>query len=459
MNFAAIILAAGKGKRMHSRHPKVLQPLAGRPLLDYVVDAAAAVAPGHVHVVHGFGGEAVQAAMQHRDVHWAHQEEQLGTGHAVEQALPGVDDDRMVVVLYGDVPLIRPETITRLGEQAGADGVALLTVHLHDPAGYGRIVRNDEGRIIAIVEEKDATPDQRAITEVNTGLLAAPAGRLKTWLRTLDNDNAQGEFYLTDVVALAVRDGVDVTAAAAESIDEVSGINDRIQLAAMEEALRRQRAEALMRAGATLADPARVDIRGNVSVGRDVFIDVNVVFEGSVVVGDDVRIGANAVIRNAELAAGTVVEPFSLVEDAVVGEDCTIGPYARLRPGARLASRAKIGNFVEVKKSEIGEGSKVNHLSYVGDATVGAGVNVGAGTITCNYDGVNKHRTVIGDSAFIGSGTMLVAPVEVGANATIGAGSTISRSAPEGQLTVARSRQTSIPSWQRPVKKDTGSRT
>jgi bifunctional UDP-N-acetylglucosamine pyrophosphorylase/glucosamine-1-phosphate N-acetyltransferase len=366
-----------------------------------------------------------------------------------------VPADHIVAVLYGDVPLIRPETIRRLVASAAPDNLSLLTARLPDPTGYGRVVRGETGAVERIVEQKDATPAERAIREVNTGLLAAPAGRLAAWLDRVGNDNAQGEFYLTDVVELAVGEGVDVVGEPALDSDEVAGINDRMQLAEAEAAFRARSAASLMREGAILADPARVDIRGRVTCGRDVFIDVGVVLEGEVALGDGVRVGPYCVIRDSKIEQGAQLLPYSHLEGATVGPGCSVGPYGRLRPGAALAAGAKVGNFVEIKKSAIGPGSKVNHLTYIGDASIGAEVNVGAGTITCNYDGANKHRTVIGDRAFIGSGVNLVAPVTVGADATIGAGSTITKLAPDGQLTVARGRQTTVRGWQRPVKKST----
>lgn len=450
-----VILAAGEGTRMRSDRPKVLQPLAGRPLLEHVVDAAEATGCEAIHVVYGFGGDQVQSAMGGRALSWAHQAEQLGTGHAVSQALPAIPDDSIVVVAYGDVPMILPETLRRLAASASPDALAILTATFDNPTGYGRIIRDSAGRVVRIVEQKDATSEELEIREGNTGLVAAPAARLRDWLGRISNDNAQGEYYLTDIVALAVADGVAVFGETAGSVDEVSGINDRVQLAAAEASLRQRRCQALMQQGATVADPDRVDIRGQVSCGRDVFIDVGVVFEGRVELGDRVSIGPYCVIRESVLEAGTEVLPHSLIERSHAGPGCNIGPFARLRPGTRLSARAKVGNFVEIKNSELGEGSKANHLSYVGDTTVGREVNIGAGTITCNYDGANKHRTVIGDGAFIGSGVELVAPVEVGEGATIGAGSTVGKDAPAGELTVARARQTTVRGWKRPVKKKT----
>ncbi|MDJ0928789.1 MAG: bifunctional UDP-N-acetylglucosamine diphosphorylase/glucosamine-1-phosphate N-acetyltransferase GlmU [Gammaproteobacteria bacterium] len=451
MKLSVIILAAGQGKRMRSDLPKVLQPLAGRPLLGHVLDTAEALGATDVHVVYGHGGEQVQGAFRDREVDWALQAEQLGTGHAVQQALPGVPDDHTVLILCGDVPLVRAELLKSV-VSAGEQTLAVLTAELPDPTGYGRILRDGTGRVNGIVEERDATDDQRAVREINSGLMACPASLLGGWLGRVGADNTQGEYYLTDIVGLAVTDGRPVNAICAPVADEVLGINDRRQLAHAESLFRARVANALLDDGVTLVDPARIDVRGELICGHDVVIDINTLFIGAVELGDGVVIGPNAVIRDSVLGAGTRVLPHCLIEEATVGTDCEIGPYARLRPATVLAERAKIGNFVEIKKSEIGPGSKVNHLTYVGDATVGAAVNVGAGTITCNYDGANKHRTVIGDGAFIGSGVELVAPVEVGAGATIGAGSTISKSAPSDQLTLERSKQVTIKNWKRPVK-------
>jgi len=472
-----IILAAGEGKRMRSSLPKVLHPLAGRPLLAHVVATARALDPAAILVVHGHGGEQVSERLGELDVEWVLQAEQLGTGHAVAQALPhvpgraparasGEAPDRapdpasdqapgqaVLLVLYGDVPLVGVHTLGEVVEHARGGALALVTVDLEDPAGYGRIVRDGSGRVSAIVEERDASESERAIREVNTGILAAPAAHLGRWLARLDNDNAQGEYYLTDTVAAAVADGVAVQTALAESVEEVLGVNDRAQLARLERVVQAREAARLMREGVTLLDPARVDLRGEVRAGEDVTIDVNVVLEGRVVLGDGVRIGPGSVVRDAEIGARTRILEHCVVEGARIGPECRIGPFARIRPQTRLGRGVHVGNYVEVKKSDIGEGSKVNHLSYVGDAEIGRRVNVGAGTITCNYDGANKHRTVIGDDAFIGSGTELVAPVTVGAGATVGAGSTISKDVPPGTLAVARSRQQVKEGWKRPTKK------
>jgi len=453
MATTVIILAAGQGKRMRSDLPKVLHPLAGQPLLQHVLASATALKPREIRVVHGHGGGQVQAAFLGQPISWFHQFEQKGTGHAVQQALAKIPASDVVLILYGDVPLVRPATLKKLVARAAKGQVAVLTADMVNPTGYGRILRSNRGAVTAIVEEKDATAKQREICEVNTGLLACPAGRLAKWIGRLKPNNAQKEYYLTDVIGLAVQGKVPVTAVSAESEDEVLGINDKAQLAAAEKILRRWRTNELMAAGVTLTDPERIDIRGELLCGQDVVIEPDVIFEGVVHIGDGARIGAFTLIRNTLIGAGTVVHPHSLIEDGVIGPNCEIGPYARMRPGVEMAEGSKLGNFVEVKKSVIGRGSKVNHLSYIGDATIGEKVNVGAGTITCNYDGANKHRTIIGDGAFIGSGVELVAPVEIGAGATVGAGSTITKAAPAGQLTIERSRQLSIPGWKRPVKR------
>ena len=448
-----VILAAGQGKRMASDLPKVLQPLAGKPLLQHVLETARSLDPAALYVVYGHGGEQVRAAFAGQAVEWILQAEQKGTGHAVQQAMPNIPDDHQVLVLYGDVPLLRAETLRGLVALASDRQLALLTVNLADPTGYGRVVRDRRGQVKAVVEHKDATRAQHALREGNTGVLVAPAGRLGEWLDRLKSNNAQGELYLTDVIAMAVKDRIAVVAIPAETESEVLGVNDRLQLAQLEAALRQTRATALMRAGVTIVDPARFDQRGELVAGRDVFIDINVVFEGRVQLGDRVRIGPNCVLRNVSIGTGAEVMANSVLDGVEAGPDCVVGPFARLRPGTKLAAGAHIGNFVEVKNSSVGSRSKANHLTYLGDATVGANVNVGAGTITCNYDGVNKSRTVIEDGAFIGSGNMLVAPVTIGADATLGAGSTITEDAPAGKLTLARSRQVTVESWPRPVRK------
>ena len=452
-----VILAAGQGKRMHSDLPKVLHPLAGKALLGHVIDAAREIGAERICVVYGHGGEQVRTALDAPDITWALQEPQLGTGHAVLQAMPALSAASSrpasgdTLVLYGDVPLIRASTLRRLIEAAGAGSLALLTARLDNPRGYGRIVRVG-GEVKRIVEEKDADDAERAIQEINTGILVAPTAALARWLPTLGNRNAQGEYYLTDIVALAVAEGMPIVTAHPDAAWETEGVNSKRQLAELERVHQRNVAAQLMEAGVTLADPARIDVRGELVCGRDVGIDVNCVFEGRVELADRVVIGANCVLKNCRIGSGARLAPFCHIEDAIVGPDDIIGPYARLRPGTELGRDVHIGNFVEVKNSTIADHSKANHLAYVGDATIGSRVNVGAGTITCNYDGANKFRTVIEDDAFIGSDTQLVAPVTVGRGATLGAGTTLTRDAPPEQLTVSRARQMSIPGWKRPVK-------
>jgi bifunctional UDP-N-acetylglucosamine pyrophosphorylase/glucosamine-1-phosphate N-acetyltransferase len=438
---------------MRSELPKVLQPLAGRPLLEHVLDTSETLRPEQIIVVYGHGGEQVREHFADRQLSWVEQAPQLGTGHAVQQAMPSVDAAHTVIVMSGDVPLVRPETVRSLASAAGDQNLAVLTVDADQPAGYGRIVRGGAGEVLAIVEERDATDDQRKIKEINTGLLACPARLLGPWLETLKAENAQGEYYLTDVAASAAADGVRVNAVSAESETEVMGINDKLQLAQAERAYQARIANELMLNGVTLVDPQRIDVRGQLECDTDVFIDMNVLLEGNVILGHAVTIGPNCVIRDSTIADGTTIHANSLLDSAIVGKNCSVGPFARLRPGAEMAEESRVGNFVEVKKSTIGKGSKVNHLSYIGDSEIGADVNVGAGTITCNYDGANKQRTIIGDNAFIGSGVELVAPVEIGVGATIGAGSTVSKDAPANKLTIERARQTTVPNWRRPVKK------
>lgn len=453
MPLSIVILAAGQGKRMKSDLPKVLQPLAGRPILSHVLQAAKQLKADAIHIVYGHGGERVRAALADEPVQWALQAEQLGTGHAVQQAMPSIPDDHTVLILYGDVPLVKTQTLQQLIEQSGEGAISLLTVLLRDPTGYGRIVRDGAGSVVRIVEQKDANTKERAINEINTGLMAMPARSLRTWLAALRNDNAQGEYYLTDVIVMAVRAGLKINAVIAPTETEVLGVNDKVQLAQLEAALRAEKATQLMLDGVTLADPMRIDVRGEVSAGRDVFIDVNVVMVGKVELGDRVRVGPNCYLKDCRIEADTEMHPNCVVDRSVIGPRNSIGPFARLRPDSVLHEDVHIGNFVEIKKSEIGAGSKANHLTYLGDASVGRKVNVGAGTITVNYDGVNKWRTEIGDNAFVGSGSMLVAPIKIGANANTGAGSTLTKDAPEGQLTVARARQVTIEGWTRPTKK------
>lgn len=453
-----VILAAGLGKRMQSNLPKVLHRIAGKPMLAHVLDNARQLNPNRIVVVTGHGAEQVQAAFQGQDdIVFALQSPQHGTGHAVQQALPhlqeqGSEDD-VTLVLYGDVPLVQADTLSRLLEARGS-GLALLTENVADPTGYGRIVRNETGSVVRIVEHKDASEAERAIGEVNTGILAAPTAQLKSWLGRITNDNAQGEYYLTDIVALSVADDIPVQAAQPAAPWETLGVNSRIQQAELERAWQREQARRLLEAGVTLADPERFDLRGELVCGRDVFIDVGCVFEGMVELSDGVHVGPHSVLRNAAIGSGTRIEAYTHIDDATVAEDAVLGPYARLRPGAQIGPEAHVGNFVEIKKSVLGRGSKANHLSYIGDADIGARVNVGAGTITCNYDGVNKSRTVIEDDAFIGSDTQLVAPVTVGKGATLAAGTTLTRDAPAGKLTMSRVRQETIEGWQRPQKKN-----
>jgi bifunctional UDP-N-acetylglucosamine pyrophosphorylase/glucosamine-1-phosphate N-acetyltransferase len=447
-----VILAAGQGKRMKSALPKVLQPLAGRPLLKHVIDTARLLEPAAIHVVYGHGGDQVRDTLKDEPVSWVLQAERLGTGHAVMQAMPSVPNDHMALVLYGDVPLISRNTLTELLALAGSQQTALLTVELDDPSGYGRVVRGKRGRVQKIVEQKDASKKELKIRECNTGVIAAPARLLKKWLKSLRNDNAQGEYYLTDVVGMAAREKVEVNPLVTANIVEVLGVNDKLQLADLESAFRRQTARELMLAGVTIVDPCRLDVRGTVTHGSDVFIDVNVVLEGNVKLGDRVRIHPNCVIRNSEIGNDTEVFPNVVVDSTVIGASCNIGPFARFRATSTLSDGVHIGNFVEVKNSKMGETSKANHLAYVGDAEVGNRVNIGAGTIIANYDGANKHRTVIADDVHTGSNSVLVAPINVGAGATIGAGSTVARDVPAGKLTVARARQTTIEQWQRPTK-------
>ncbi|HEY2275111.1 MAG TPA: bifunctional UDP-N-acetylglucosamine diphosphorylase/glucosamine-1-phosphate N-acetyltransferase GlmU [Steroidobacteraceae bacterium] len=449
---SVVILAAGEGKRMKSSLPKVLQPLAGRPLLKHVIDTARSLEPAAIHVVYGHGGERVRAALEGEPVSWTLQAERRGTGHALLQALPHIPDAHTVLVLYGDVPLIRRATLLELLAGSAGAALGLLTMRTDDPAGLGRIVRGRGGVVRRIVEERDASRSELAIRECNTGVLSAPARLLRGWLARLKPDNSQGEYYLTDVIELAVRERIPVRPVVAARTLEVLGVNDLAQLAEVEAAWRAQAARELMLAGVTLADPARLDVRGTVTHGADVFLDVNVVLEGRVVLGDRVRVGPGCLIRNSEIGAGTEVFAHCVIDHALIGPDCNIGPFARLRPGSTLAQGVHIGNFVEVKNSRLGEGSKANHLAYVGDAELGARVNIGAGTIVANYDGANKNRTVIEDDVHTGSNSVLVAPITVGAGATIAAGSTVTHAVPAGELTVARARQQTVAGWRRPVK-------
>ncbi len=453
MNLSVIILAAGQGTRMHSTIPKVLHPLGGQSLLDHVITTAERLEAAATYVVVGHGGEQVRDALSARRVEWVEQAQQLGTGHAVAQAMPMIPADHLVVVLYGDVPLISIATLQRLVAAAEREALGLLTAHLADPAGYGRIIRDAQGDVVAIVEHKDATLEQRDINEINTGMLAVKAGYLQRWAATLDNNNSQGEFYLTDVIAMAVRDGVAIKTVYPVANTEILGVNTKGQLAQLERVYQLQQAERLLAHGVTLRDPARLDVRGQLTVGQDVTLDINVVCEGKVVIDNNVAVGPNCYLRDVTIGTGTVIQANSVIEEAEIAAGCRVGPFARIRPGTRLAAEVHIGNFVEIKKAAVAQGSKINHLSYVGDATVGARVNIGAGTITCNYDGANKHQTVIEDDVFVGSDTQLVAPVTVGAGATIGAGSTITKDAPAGELTLSRVAQQTRKAWKRPVKK------
>jgi bifunctional UDP-N-acetylglucosamine pyrophosphorylase/glucosamine-1-phosphate N-acetyltransferase len=447
-----VILAAGQGKRMQSDIPKVLQPLAGAPMLAHVLDLAASLTPASIHVVYGHGGERVRELFEDGRLRWSLQSEQLGTGDALHQAMPDIPDSHQVLVLYGDVPLLLADTLRGLIALSGARTVALLTAQLADPSGYGRVLRSSRGELRRIVEECDASQTQRRIREVNTGVLVASARFLKAWLTRLRPRNVQREYYLTDIVGMAVRQKLRIATVEASDAAEVQGVNDRLQLSLAEAEYRRRRARHLMALGVTLVDPARIDLRGSIAVGRDVLLDANVVLEGPVELADGVRIGPNCVLKNVAVGARTVLYANCVLQDAQIGSDCQIGPFTRMRPKVRLANGVHLGNFVEIKNSEIGAGSKVNHLSYVGDSQVGSAVNIGAGSITCNYDGANKWRTEIGAGAFIGSGAMLVAPVKIGDGATIGAGSTITSDAPADKLTLARSRQVTLDQWQRPRK-------
>jgi bifunctional UDP-N-acetylglucosamine pyrophosphorylase/glucosamine-1-phosphate N-acetyltransferase len=447
-----IILAAGKGTRMNSTKPKVLQVLSDKTLLGHVLAQAQQLC-SQVHVVYGFGGEQVKQTINDDLINWVEQKQQLGTGHAVAQAMPHINDDSISLVLYGDVPLIKKSTLDDLIKQAQKGGVALLSVALDNPTGYGRIIRNSDNQIQAIVEQKDANSEQLAIHEVNTGIMAVNSDLLKKYLNGLDSNNAQGELYLTDIIEAAVNDGKTIASVITNNQYEVAGVNDKAQLAKLERTFQLDQATAFMQQGLTLKDPARFDCRGSLSFGQDCEIDVNVVIEGEVTLGDNTTIAPNCIIKNATIGSNVSILPNSVIEDAIIGNGASIGPFARIRPEANIGENAKIGNFVEVKKSTIGEGSKVSHLSYVGDTTMGENVNIGAGVITCNYDGANKYQTTIEDGAFVGSDTQLIAPVTIGKNATIGAGSTITKDVPDNQLSLSRSKQTTLKNWQRPTKK------
>ena len=451
MSTTVIILAAGKGTRMRSSLPKVLQPLAGRPLLGHVIETAKKLNADNIITIYGHGGDRVQTAFAQEDIKWVEQAEQLGTGHAVQMTLPVLPQDGVSLILSGDVPCINPVTLQKLLDATAATGIGLVTLTLPDANGYGRIVR-EQGQIQAIIEHKDASEEQRQIKEINTGIYAVSNAKLHEWLPNLSNDNAQGEYYLTDIVAMALADGMQVASVEPEQAFEVEGVNDRVQLAALERQFQVYQAKQLMQQGVHLIDPSRFDLRGNLTVGQDVRIDINVIIEGDCELGDNVEIGAGCIIKNTKIAAGTKVQPYSILDSAIVGEDTQIGPFARLRPGAQLANEVHIGNFVEVKNTTIGLGSKANHFTYLGDAEIGAGSNIGAGTITCNYDGANKFKTIIGDQAFIGSNSSLVAPVKIGNGATVGAGSTITRDVEDNSLAVERSKQFAKENYPRPQK-------
>lgn len=453
MSLSVVILAAGKGTRMRSSLPKVLHPIADKPMASHVIDSARQLGASNIYVVYGFGGDVLKANIYGEDLTFVEQKEQLGTGHAVDQASPFLTDDEDVLVLYGDVPLTKVSTLERLLFAKKDNGMALLTVHLSDPTGYGRIIRED-GNVVGIIEQKDANEEQLLINEANTGILLANGGDLKRWLSNLSSDNAQGEYYLTDIIAAAHSEGKVISTAHPETEIEVEGANNRMQLAALERAFQARIAEELMVSGASLRDPSRIDVRGNLTVGSEVSIDVNCIFEGSVTLSDNVIVGANCIITNSIIGENVEIKPNSIIDDAIIEADCSVGPFARIRPGSVMKQNSHIGNFVEMKKSTLGVGSKAGHLSYLGNAEIGTKVNIGAGTITCNYDGVNKSTTVIGDYAFIGSNSALVAPVVIGSSATIGAGSVISKQVEKGELAIARAKQRNITGWQRPSKND-----
>lgn len=449
---SVVILAAGKGTRMYSDLPKVLHKVAGKPMVKHVIDTAKQLSADQIHLIYGHGADLLKARLVDEPVNWVFQAEQLGTGHAMQQAAPFFKDDENILMLYGDAPLITKETLEKLIAAKPENGIALLTVNLENPTGYGRIIR-ENGSVVAIVEQKDANPEQLKITEVNTGVMVSDGASFKKWLARLDNNNAQGEYYMTDVIALANQDGFQVAAVTAEDIMEVEGANNRLQLNALERYYQRKQAKTLLLAGVSLADPERFDLRGELVHGKDCEIDINVIIEGKVVLGNNVKIGAGAVLKNVTLHDNVEIKPYSVLEDSIIGESADVGPFARLRPGAELAAKAHVGNFVEIKKAVIGEGSKVGHLTYIGDAEVGANVNVGAGVITCNYDGANKFKTIIGDDVFVGSDSQLVAPVTIEKGATIGAGSTITKNVAENELVITRVPQRHIQGWQRPTKK------
>jgi bifunctional UDP-N-acetylglucosamine pyrophosphorylase/glucosamine-1-phosphate N-acetyltransferase len=452
MSLSIIILAAGQGTRMKSSLPKILHPLAGRTLIEHVYIAASPFDSSDVHVVYGFGGKQILEKLSHLQVKWVEQAEQLGTGHAVAQAINDVPGKDNVLILYGDVPLITYATLERLVSASRESGFSLLTSYIDDPRGYGRIIRDSKGDITSIVEEKDATEEQRSVCEINTGMMTVKASWLKKWLSDLSNDNSQGEYYLTDVIKMAVDEGIIIESISSESVVEIQGVNDRRQLSELERYYQLVQAHHLMKEGVTLMDPNRFDLRGELEIGRDISIDINTIIEGSVSIGDNVRIGQNCHMKDADIGDNVTILPNCVIENAIIGKNCRIGPFARVRPETRLAANVHIGNFVEIKKSEIAEGSKVNHLSYIGDSEIGKDTNIGAGTITCNYDGAHKHKTVIGNNVFVGSDTQLVAPVSIGDNVTIGAGTTVTKDVEKDTLTVSRAEQKNIKGWKRPKK-------
>jgi len=451
-SMSVVILAAGKGTRMYSDLPKVLHTLAGKAMVQHVIDAANNLGARHVHLVYGHGGDLLKQTLRDDNLNWVLQAEQLGTGHAMQQAAPGFADDEDILMLYGDVPLISVETLQRLRDAKPQGGIGLLTVKLDDPTGYGRITRQD-GKVTGIVEHKDATPEQHKIQEINTGILIANGADLKRWLGKLTNDNAQGEYYITDIIELAYLEGREIAAVHPQRLSEVEGVNNRLQLSRLERVYQSEQAEKLLLAGVMLRDPARFDLRGTLSHGRDIEIDTNVILEGNVTLGSRVKIGAGCVIKNSVIGDDCEISPYSVVEDATLEAACTIGPFARLRPGAELLAGAHVGNFVEMKKARLGKGSKAGHLTYLGDAEIGDNVNIGAGTITCNYDGANKHKTIIGDDVFVGSDSQFIAPVSVASGVTIAAGTTVTRDVAEDVLVISRVKQTHIKGWKRPVKK------
>lgn len=449
---SVVILAAGKGTRMYSDLPKVLHLLAGKPMVQHVIDTAKSIGASDIHLVYGHGGDLLKEKLGEQNLNWVLQAEQLGTGHAMQQAAPHFQDDEDIVMLYGDVPLIAKDTLQRLVETKPEGGIGLLTVILDNPAGYGRIIR-ENGEVVGIIEQKDANEEQRKIQEINTGIMVASGKDFKRWLSQLNNNNAQGEYYITDIIALAHKEGNKIATVHPSHLSEMEGVNNRLQLAALERIYQKEQAEKLLLAGVMLIDPARFDIRGTLTHGRDVVIDTNVIIEGNVTLGNNVQIQTGCVLKNCVIGDNSIISPYSVIENSELSTECTVGPFARLRPGAKLAAKSHVGNFVEMKNASLGLGSKAGHLSYLGDAQIGSNVNIGAGTITCNYDGVNKFKTVIGDDVFVGSDTQLVAPVSVANGATIGAGTTVTRDINEGELVVSRVKQTHIKNWQRPVKK------